>query len=96
MTNDLFIFALVHLAFAPIGYAALYGFPDCVNGPLKNNIVCNTAKSPRERAQAVVSLFTIDELINRTANENPDIPRLGLSSYNWWSEALVCPLVIDE
>ncbi|KAF9500319.1 glycoside hydrolase family 3 protein [Pleurotus eryngii] len=66
----------------------LYGFPDCINGNLKNYIVCDTAKSPSERAQAVVSLFTIDELINRTANENPDIPRFGRSSYNWWSEAL--------
>lgn len=92
MAKTLFITVLVYIIVARTSYAALYGFPDCVNGPLKNNAVCDTAKSPRERAQAVVSLFTIDELINRTANENPDVPRLGLSSYNWWSEALVRPL----
>ncbi|KAF4566455.1 glycosyl hydrolase 3 family protein [Pleurotus pulmonarius] len=88
MAKTLFITVLVHIIVARTSYAALYGFPDCVNGPLKNNAVCDTTKSPRERAQAVVSLFTIGELINRTANENPDVPRLGLSSYNWWSEAL--------
>ncbi|KAJ8514475.1 hypothetical protein ONZ45_g7995 [Pleurotus djamor] len=69
-------------------FAALYAFPDCVNGPLRNNGICDTSKTPKERAQALVSVLTVEELINRTGNINPDIPRLGLSSYNFWSEAL--------
>ncbi|KAF7437427.1 hypothetical protein PC9H_004266 [Pleurotus ostreatus] len=64
------------------------GFPDCANGPLKNNTVCDTSKSARERAQAVISLFTDDELMSNMVNESPGVPRLGLPSYNWWSEAL--------
>ncbi|KDQ58994.1 glycoside hydrolase family 3 protein [Jaapia argillacea MUCL 33604] len=40
------------------------------------------------RAQAVVDLFTVPELINNTVNGSPGVPRLGLPAYQWWSEAL--------
>lgn len=70
-------------------YAFPYSFPDCVNGPLKNNAVCDITKDPTTRAQAVIDLFTVSELINNTVNESPGVPRLGLPGYQWWSEALV-------
>lgn len=45
--------------------AIAYGYPDCVNGPLKNNTVCNTSASPTQRAAALVAAMTIDEkLVN--------------------------------
>ncbi|KAJ8508941.1 hypothetical protein ONZ45_g8831 [Pleurotus djamor] len=75
-------------AFTSTTFAALYAFPNCVNGPLKSNGICDTSKTPKQRAQALASVLTVEELINRTGNINPDIPRLGLSSYNFWSEAL--------
>src|ERR1700742_536534 len=67
----------------------VFSFPDCVNGPLKTNLVCNTTAAPLDRAQALISLFTIDELVNNTQNEAGGVPRLGLPQYQWWSEALV-------
>jgi xylan 1,4-beta-xylosidase len=45
--------------------ASGYGYPDCVNGPLKNNTVCNRNANPTQRAAALVAAMTIDEkLVN--------------------------------
>ncbi|KZW02642.1 glycoside hydrolase family 3 protein [Exidia glandulosa HHB12029] len=63
-------------------------FPDCVNGPLKDNLVCDTTASHTARAQALINEFTLDELVNNTINTSPGVPRLGLPAYQWWSEAL--------
>ncbi|KAK0478837.1 glycoside hydrolase superfamily [Armillaria novae-zelandiae] len=63
-------------------------FPDCTNGVLKNNNVCNTSASPLDRATALISLFTIAEKLNNTGNTSPGVPRIGLPPYQWWSEAL--------
>lgn len=65
-----------------------FSFPDCSTGPLSGNLVCNTSASPHDRAAALISLFTIDELINSTGNRIPAIPRLGLPPYQIWNEAL--------
>lgn len=83
-------FLAIFIAYISSVHAFPYSFPDCVNGPLKNNTVCDTTKSPAERAQALVALFTVPELISNTVNQSPGVPRLGLPNYQWWSEALVC------
>ncbi|KAG6843962.1 hypothetical protein H0H87_011384 [Tephrocybe sp. NHM501043] len=72
--------------------ATTFTFPDCVNGPLKSNGVCDTSLDPRSRAEALISLFTVPELINNTVNTSPGVPRLGIGAYEWWSEAL--PILI--
>ncbi|CAN6616461.1 hypothetical protein TRVA0_006S02916 [Trichomonascus vanleenenianus] len=64
------------------------GFPDCENGPLKDNLVCDTSADYFERAQALISLFTTEELVNNTRNSGPGVPRLGLPAYQVWNEAL--------
>ncbi len=63
-------------------------FPDCENGPLKTNAVCDTSKSVLARATALVNAMTLEEKLNNTGNVNPGVPRLGLPGYNWWQEAL--------
>ncbi|KAF7365426.1 hypothetical protein MVEN_00415400 [Mycena venus] len=70
------------------GAAHAYSFPDCVGGPLANTTVCDTTATATARAQALIAMFTTDELINNTVNMSPGVPRLGLPAYNWWSEAL--------
>jgi len=69
--------------------AAAQLFPDCTNGPLKNNTVCNTGASTIDRATALVNAMNMDEKFNRTGNTSPAVPRLGLPAYQWWQEALV-------
>lgn len=63
-------------------------FPDCVNGPLKNNLVCDTSANYMSRAQALIGLFTFEELVNNTGNTSPGVPRLGVPPYQVWNEAL--------
>ncbi|RDL41531.1 uncharacterized protein BP5553_01510 [Venustampulla echinocandica] len=76
-----------------VGFVALISavsadFPDCINGPLSNNAICDYEADPYERATALVKLFTFDEKIINTQNKSPGVPRIGLPRYEWWSEAL--------
>ncbi|KAF9468812.1 glycoside hydrolase family 3 protein [Collybia nuda] len=93
-TDDTISTVMNHLAFLLLAlgispaHAIVYSFPDCVNGPLKSNTVCDTTKDPATRARAVVSLFTVEELMANTVNLSPGVARLGLPNYEWWSEAL--------
>ncbi|KAL4779907.1 glycoside hydrolase superfamily [Aspergillus varians] len=63
-------------------------FPDCANGPLSKTPVCDRSLNPHDRATALISLFTFEELINNTGNSNLGVPRLGLPNYQVWGEAL--------
>lgn len=65
-----------------------YSFPDCVNGPLSQTVVCNSSVSAHDRAVTLISMFTFEELVNSTGNTIPAIPRLGLPPYEVWSEGL--------
>lgn len=78
-----------HLFSGATSQGITYTFPDCTVAPLKGNAVCDTTKDSITRAQAIISEFTVPELINNTVNLSPGVPRLGLPPYQWWSEALV-------
>ena len=41
-----------------------------------------------ERAKDLVSRMTLEEKVTQMIFNAPAIPRLGISSYNWWNEAL--------
>jgi len=47
-------------AFATQG-ALGFDFPDCANGPLANNTVCDPKASPPDRAAALVKAMAISE-----------------------------------
>jgi beta-glucosidase len=42
----------------------------------------------QERAAALVKQMTLEEVVSQTVNNAPAVPRLGLSQYNYWTEAL--------
>ncbi|KAL2072920.1 hypothetical protein VTL71DRAFT_10244 [Oculimacula yallundae] len=63
-------------------------FPDCVNGPLKTNKVCDLTASPRVRASALIAALLPSEKLQNIISKSAGAPRIGLPSYNWWSEAL--------
>ena len=42
----------------------------------------------RTRAEKLVGLMTVDEKISQMVHFAPAIPRLGISAYTWWNEAL--------
>lgn len=55
----------VLLSLSPLALGQGSRYPDCLNGPLKNNSVCRTSLPPAERAAALVAAMTIDEkLVN--------------------------------
>ncbi|KIK68702.1 glycoside hydrolase family 3 protein [Collybiopsis luxurians FD-317 M1] len=80
------------LALVPIVTSAITGvtaaFPDCTNGPLANNTVCDTSADFVDRAKALVAEFTLADMIANTGYQTPGVSRLGLPAYTWWSEAL--------
>ncbi|KAK9053399.1 hypothetical protein SSX86_030033 [Deinandra increscens subsp. villosa] len=49
---------------------------------------CNATLPISERAHDVVLRLTLDEKVLQLVNGAPEIPRLGISAYEWWSEAL--------
>lgn len=59
-------------------------YPDCVNGPLANNTVCDTTASPSDRAKALVAVLYTEEKIELLGSTSPGVSRLGLPSYEWW------------
>jgi xylan 1,4-beta-xylosidase len=77
------------LAVAALAVPALaQQYPDCANGPLAGNAICDTSKSVAERVQGLVSVLTPAEKFNLTGSTSPGVPRLGLYPYTWWNEAL--------
>ncbi len=42
----------------------------------------------RDRAAVLVKKMTLEEVVGQTVNNTPALPRLGLSQYNYWTEAL--------
>ena len=64
------------------------GFPDCDNGPLSRTPVCNQSMPAWDRASSLISMLTLEELVNNTVNTAPGVPRLGVPPYQVWNEAL--------
>ncbi|KAK2053510.1 glycosyl hydrolase family 3 N terminal domain-containing protein [Colletotrichum caudatum] len=63
-------------------------YPNCVNGTLSANKVCDRTLSPPERAAALVKALTVEEKLQNLVSKAQGAPRIGLPAYNWWSEAL--------
>ncbi|KAJ1703933.1 hypothetical protein LUZ63_003712 [Rhynchospora breviuscula] len=49
---------------------------------------CDTTLSFTERVADLVKRLTLEEKITHIIDQTPAVPRLGIPSYNWWSEAL--------
>ncbi|KAE9395495.1 beta-xylosidase [Gymnopus androsaceus JB14] len=81
-------FAKASLLLPLLTSSVLAAFPDCANGPLATNLVCNTSANYIDRAKALVAEFTLAEMISNMGYQTPSISRLGLPAYMWWSEAL--------
>ncbi|RYO66335.1 putative exo-1,4-beta-xylosidase [Alternaria tenuissima] len=62
--------------------------PDCVNGPLKDNKICDVNAPPTERAAALVAAMETAEKLDNLMSKSKGAARLGLPAYNWWGEAL--------
>ncbi|KAH6619325.1 glycoside hydrolase family 3 protein [Chaetomium sp. MPI-SDFR-AT-0129] len=68
--------------------ATAFEYPDCAEGPLANNTVCDVTASPADRAAALVKALKIEEKLQNLVDMSKGAERLGLPAYAWWSEAL--------
>ncbi|CAA9966228.1 Beta-xylosidase [Pyrenophora teres f. maculata] len=76
---------LLGASLAPSAYAI---GPDCKNGPLKSNAICDVTASPAKRAAALVAAMQTQEKLENLVSKSKGVARLGLPAYNWWGEAL--------
>jgi beta-glucosidase len=73
------------------GYYLLYlSVKEPGKDTLRSSVIVNVFKphSYKERLSDLINLMTVDEKIKQLTNQADSIPRLGLSKYNYWSEAL--------
>ncbi|KAI3920005.1 hypothetical protein MKW98_001261 [Papaver atlanticum] len=54
----------------------------------KSYTFCKTTLPLSVRVKDLISRLTLDEKISQLVNTAPGIPRLGIPSYQWWSESL--------
>ena len=80
---------LTQLISSSIGSAANWQYP-CSSGSISGNkAFCNVSLSFEERAKDLIyNELNLTELINITGNSAGSIDRIGVSAYQWWSEAL--------
>lgn len=60
-------------------------------GPVRSfsqSIYLNPNESLNARVSDLLHTLTLEEKISMLGHENPSIPRLDISAYNWWNEAL--------
>ncbi|PKS08334.1 hypothetical protein jhhlp_005278 [Lomentospora prolificans] len=88
LSLDMAGFWALGLLASSVAAQGLFEFPDCENGPLADNLVCDVTASHADRAAALVEAMTIDEKLANLVNASPGAPRLGLPAYEWWNEAL--------
>ena len=79
---------LLYFTLVVIANAQSPSFPDCKSGPLATFPICNQALPSRQRAADLVSRLTTAEKITRLGTASANVSRLGIPSFQWWSEAL--------
>ncbi|KAL2468072.1 putative beta-D-xylosidase 7 [Forsythia ovata] len=61
---------------------------DSSNPSTKSFPFCDAKLPINNRVRDLISRLTLDEKISQLVNGAPAIPRLNISAYEWWSEAL--------
>ncbi|URD93709.1 beta-D-xylosidase [Musa troglodytarum] len=61
---------------------------DPANPSTQNFGFCQTTLPIDKRVSDLISRLTLEEKIQQLDDQAPEIPRLGVPKYNWWSEAL--------
>ncbi|KAG8164124.1 hypothetical protein KVR01_006042 [Diaporthe batatas] len=62
--------------------------PVCQTQPFCSNKACDTSLTQEERIAALLEQMTVEEKAENLINSAAGVSRLGLPSYEWWSEAL--------
>ncbi len=81
------------LAVALLAIVASSSLTGCVRAPRgetpdKNALYLDPRRPAPERAADLVRRMTVGEKLGQLMTSAPEIPRLGVPAYDWWSEAL--------
>ncbi|OVA14621.1 Glycoside hydrolase [Macleaya cordata] len=80
---------LIYIHFSISASAAKPQFAcDSSNPSTESYKFCKTSLPISQRVEDLISHLTLDEKISQLGNTAPPIPRLGIPSYQWWSESL--------
>jgi beta-glucosidase len=63
-------------------------FSGCLLSAQQAPAYLDTTLTPEQRAADLVHRMTLDEKASQLVNQARAIPRLGVTAYDWWSEAL--------
>ncbi|MBP8976748.1 MAG: glycoside hydrolase family 3 C-terminal domain-containing protein, partial [Bacteroidetes bacterium] len=82
--------SVTEVTFPRPGYYLLILTAKGTSDSISNSVIVNVFQpnSYKERVSDLISLMTVDEKIKQLTNQSDSIPRLGVSKYNYWSEAL--------
>lgn len=80
-------FLAASMASVAMATLARYGFADS-NPSGAGGLSSASFEHASQRAAALVSRMTLDEVTQQLVNGAPALPRLALARYNYWSEAL--------
>lgn len=85
-----FLFCLLQLlsAFASISISKPFSEFPCKPPHFNSYPFCNTSLSITTRAKSLISLLTLQEKIQQLSDNASAVPRLGIPTYEWWSESL--------
>jgi beta-glucosidase len=81
------------IAVALLAVASSSLLSGCVRAPRggtpdKSALYLDPRRPAAERAADLVRRMTVDEKIGQLMTSAPELPRLGVPAYHWWSEAL--------
>lgn len=62
--------------------------PACLTSPFSSQKACDTSLSIADRVAALIDVLTLEEKAQNLVYTASGVDRIGLPSYNWWSEAL--------
>ncbi|KAK1302487.1 hypothetical protein QJS10_CPB12g01310 [Acorus calamus] len=80
---------LCFLCFSPVsGQSPVFACDTTKNPNLTSYGFCDTSLSVGERVSDLVKRLTLVEKVTFLVNKAGTVPRLGIPSYEWWSEAL--------
>ncbi|XP_057785615.1 beta-D-xylosidase 1 [Salvia miltiorrhiza] len=79
----IFLLLLLHLTESRPPFAC-----DPNNGATKNLPFCRASLHIRDRVRDLIGRLTLQEKIRMLVNNAAPVERLGISGYEWWSEAL--------
>ncbi|KAD6454369.1 hypothetical protein E3N88_09075 [Mikania micrantha] len=82
------VILFIALSIAAADYSPRYACDTNKNPSLKNYVFCNTSLDIKTRVSDLLKQMTLQEKAGSIVSVADSIPRLGIPSYGWWSEAL--------